>query len=230
MTTENAKKRPVAGRRPPVANRVDDVPATPAATPREPAGSPAAEPVGRRATGIKAVGLITLMAVLGAVLMGAGAFAYNSWTPPTYSAESLVIVLSDPGSGSDVGPITAAWVEIAHAPTVLAAAADSLGVQVGELQQALTVSQPGSTPLVSISMVTTDPKRSAQWANAVAEQLLTQARRRPIAGFDLNQLTRAVPPRQADPDQGSLLLAGAAVAGALLGGVAGQSLARRRRS
>jgi uncharacterized protein involved in exopolysaccharide biosynthesis len=111
---------------------------------------------------------------------------------------------------------------------VLAGAAATLHVDVSELKKALTVSQPGSTPLVSITMVTTDPQRSAAWANAVADQLLDQADRRPITGFQLNQLTRAVPAQAADPDQTSTILIIAAVAGALGGGVLGRAIQRRR--
>jgi capsular polysaccharide biosynthesis protein len=216
-TPPAAKKRTVAGQRSAVAGQGGEDAAG--------AVSVARRPWDRK----RSVVVVTLLVLVGAVLMAAAALAYIKVTPKTYSAESLVIILSQSGSNGDVGSITAAWVEIAHAPTVLAGAADSLGVQVGDLEKALTVSQPQSTPLVSIKMVTTDATRSASWANAVADQLLLQADQRPISGFKLNQLTRAVPARQADPDQSSLLLVGATAVGALLGGVAGTSLVGRRR-
>jgi capsular polysaccharide biosynthesis protein len=171
---------------------------------------------------------VAVLAVLGAVLATVAALVYTATTSKTYTAEALVVVLSDSGSTSDLGPITAAWVEIGGAPTVLTGAAATLHVEVQELKKALTVSQPGSTPLVSIAMVTADPQRSAAWANAVADQLLDQADRRPITGFQLNQLTSAVPAPAADPDQTSTILITAAVAGALGGGVLGRAIQRRR--
>jgi uncharacterized protein involved in exopolysaccharide biosynthesis len=167
-----------------------------------------------------------VLAVLGALTLGAVALGYTATAQASYTSESLVIVLSD--SGGSVGPITAAWVEIGGAPTVLNGAAQSLRVDPDPLRAALSVSQPDSTPLVSIRMTTTDPDRSAAWANAVAGQLLSQAARQPIDGFRLDRLTVAVPATQADPDQSGLLLTAALVAGALGGGVLGRRISRRR--
>jgi uncharacterized protein involved in exopolysaccharide biosynthesis len=171
--------------------------------------------------------LITVLTVLGALVATLAALAYTATALKTYTSEALVIVLSDSGS-SDVGPITGAWVEIADAPTVLSGAADVLEVDAALLEESLTVSQPDSTPLVSIRMSTTDPAASALWANGVANQLLAQAQRRPIDGYRLNQLTTAVPAPEADPDRTALILTAAALGGALAGGVLGRAIARRR--
>jgi uncharacterized protein involved in exopolysaccharide biosynthesis len=172
--------------------------------------------------------VIALLAVLGAALLGGIAAVYIASQDKTYTSESLVIVLSEAGTNGDVGPITAAWVEIATAPTVLDAAAHAAGVPPAELKGALTVSQPSSTPLLAIRMTTTNPERSADWANAVAAKVLEQSRRRPIEGFAMDKLTDAVAAPEPDADRSSLTVMLAAITGALAGGVVGRELVRLR--
>lgn len=174
---------------------------------------------------LRAAVVRVLAALLGALVVGGAAFGYNATKQRTYTSESLVIVLTDGGSG-DVSPITAAWVNIGEAPLVIAGAAREVDVDASRLRAALTVSQPASTPLVSIKMTTTDPRRSAIWANAMADQLLAQGAARPIPGFSLNQLTVAVPAQQADAGMGTALILGVAFVGALVGGVLGRRVLR----
>ena len=194
---------------------------------REPAG-----PVGRRRSARllrHPLAAIAAMTVVGALLLGGAALAYTGTLARTYTSESLVIVLTESAnSGGDVSPITAAWVEIAHAPTVLDQAASALGIAPAQLTGALTVRQPSSTPLISIRMTTTDPNVSATWANAVAQQLLDQAAGQPIAGFRLDQVTRAAPAPDADPSRAPLILTAGALVGALAGGVLGRAILLRR--
>ncbi|MGY2126997.1 hypothetical protein [Blastococcus sp. SYSU DS0617] len=168
-----------------------------------------------------------LLALLGAVLAVAALVAIDRLLPRTWTAEALVAVLPEDPAGDVSVQFTAIWVEIGDSAAIRQQAADALGIDTADLRDALTVSQSAGAPLVSVRVTTQDMQRSAEWANAVAAQLLEEAEDDPVPGYDLGQVTEALPPATADVRAGLALIGVVALGGALLGAGAGVLLDRR---
>lgn len=167
-----------------------------------------------------------VLPLLGALLCAGGLLAYDRYSSPTYTAEALIAVLPDDPAADVSLQITAIWVEIGNSDGVLLETADGLGVQARTLEDSLTLIQTGNAPLLSVQVTTGDAERAADWANALSEQLLTESSDNPVPGYDLQQVTEALPPERRDVAAGTLLLGAAVVAGLLLGAGIAELLSR----
>lgn len=194
--------------------------------------APDGRPVGRRRRSRGWV-LLVLLPILGAVLLGGAALAYNRVTPPSYTADALIAVLPTvPATGVSL-PITGVWVEVGSSEALLRQSADDLGVRESQLASAVTVTQPSSNaPVVQVSATTGNPQLSAAWANSVASRLVSQARDNPVPGYGLQTVASAIPPLSATQPVTPLIIGVATALGALIGLVLAQTivgLVRRRR-
>ncbi|TKJ28106.1 hypothetical protein [Blastococcus sp. CCUG 61487] len=195
----------------------------------EPPAAPSAAapdpPPGRR-PGLRPIWWVVLP-FLGALLCVAGLVAYDRYSTPTYTAETLVAVLPD-DPGTDVSlQVTAIWVEIGNSDAILLATAEALGVPARTVEDRLTLVQTGDAPLLSVKVTTTDAERSAEWSNQLAEQLLAESSENPVPGYDLQQVAEALPPDRRDVTAGALYFATAVVIGLLLGAGVAELLSRR---
>jgi capsular polysaccharide biosynthesis protein len=173
--------------------------------------------------------LYTLLPLLLAAVLGAGAGMWNATRAPSYTAEALVSVLPTDPAVTVSTSFTSAWVQIAGSGTVLDAAARRVGTDPATLAGALDIAQAGDSPLVSIKVTTDDPIRSANWANGVATQVLAQGRLSPVPGYGLAQVTTAAPPPREAGLSTPLLVTAGALVGLLLGLAADRALIGRRR-
>jgi len=89
------------------------------------------------------------------------------------------------------------------------------------------ITQPSGVPLLSITATTADADTSAAMANAVAAQLVLEDQQGQVGHYHLQQVSEARPPAQRDSAVGSAGLFGAALLGAVAGGLLGRSIARR---
>lgn len=174
-----------------------------------------------------------LLPLLGALLLTAVVVVYDGLRPPQYTSEALVAVLPDDPAVNVSSPLTAIWVQIGNSDVVLNGVAEDLRVSRSSLSGGLTVAESADAPLISIQASTGDAEVSAEWANSAAGELLSQAQISRVPGYFLQQVAEAQPAQSADRSTTVLLIAGAAVLGALIGASAAQLLAardRRRRS
>ena len=170
-----------------------------------------------------------LCLLLGVALLVGIALAYVSTRPVRYTSEALVAVLGDDAAGEVSEPLTSIWVEIGNSDVVLDRVAEELGTSRSALGDALTVTVSPDAPLVSIRARTGDAERSAEWANAAAEGLLVEDEVDRVPGWSLEQVTTARPAETADPSSTPLLVASAALLGALAGAAVAQLLSARDR-
>lgn len=172
---------------------------------------------------------LVALPVVGALLFGGAAFSVNRLTAPSYAADALVAVLpTDPAAPVSL-PIAGIWAEVGNSDGLLRQVARRLDVDAPELAAALSLTVADNAPVVSVEVTTTDPRRSARWANAVADELLAEAARRPIAGYALRPAATAVPPSISEPLVSPLLIGVAVAFGFLLGVALAQRIARGRR-
>lgn len=164
------------------------------------------------------------------VVAGALAFGLLGWLVsavqgPSYSSETLVVVVPPAQEATtNAIPIAAVWSEAAGTDALLGPVADDLGTTLRELSGATTVGTVGDAPLISIAVRTDDAETSATWANTVADALVEQAGATPVSGFTLRALTDAVAPADPEPTWAVPLTA----LGVVLGALAGAWWARRR--
>jgi capsular polysaccharide biosynthesis protein len=168
--------------------------------------------------------------LLGAALFGGGALAVGATSSPTYTADALVAVLPDDPADEVSIPVAGIWTEVGSSDAVLLQAAGSLDVSGETLASAVTLTQAPNAPVITVSATTDDADRSADWANAVAAQLLAEDQRSPVPGYGLRQVADAVAPAEGVALVTPLIVAAAAVVGAVVGLVVAQGLVRRRRS
>jgi len=107
-------------------------------------------------------------------------------------------------------------------------AATRLGVTEGQLAGVLSITQAGDAALVSVEVTTGSSAQSAAWANGVAEALVERSDSGFVAGYELTQVTSALPAR-ATAGFSPLLVAAAAVVGFLIGLAMVQAWTRHRR-
>jgi len=178
--------------------------------------------------------LLLVLPGLGALLLGGAAITVNQVSPPNYTAEALLAVLpADPANGVSL-PITGIWVQLGNTPTLVDNSAAALGIKREDLAAGLAVSQPSpDAPVIAVSVTTTDPRRAATWANAVAARLVLDSQSSPVPGYALRSMAAASPPAEGSPRLTSTIIAAATVLGALVGLVMAQStlrfIDRRRR-
>jgi capsular polysaccharide biosynthesis protein len=184
--------------------------------------SPSRRPSGRRRPG--------LLAIVTFVLAGALAFGLLGWLVsvvrgPTYSSETLVVVVPPAQEATtNAIPIAAVWSQAAGTDALLGPVAADLGTTLRELSGATTVGTVGDAPLISIAVRTDDAETAATWANTVADALVERAGATPVSGFTLRALTDAVAP--ADPE--ATWAVPLTALGIVLGALAGAWWARRR--
>ncbi|MGY1615374.1 hypothetical protein ACI797_01390 [Geodermatophilus sp. SYSU D00691] len=172
---------------------------------------------------------LVVLPLLGALLLGGGAFAANRLAPSSYTATALVAVLpSDPAAEVSI-PVAGIWAEVGGSEQLRAGVAGALDVSPAELASSVSVTQAPNAPIVTIAVTTPDADRSATWANAYADQLLAQNTAAPVPQYTLRQVAEAVaPPTGAALVSLPLMIAAAAI-GLLLGLVLAQRIVRRRR-
>ncbi|WP_448625838.1 hypothetical protein [Geodermatophilus sp. URMC 64] len=198
----------------------------PAPDAEPPARSPAVVPRRRSRAWV----WLIVLPLLGAALFGGAAFAVGATTPPTYTADALVAVLPDDPADEVSIPVAGIWTEVGSSDAVLLQAAGDLGVSGETLASAVTLTQAPNAPVITVTAVTEDPDRSADWANAVAAQLLAEDDRSPVPGYGLRQVADAVAPAEGAALVTPLIVAAAAAVGAVVGLVVAQGIVRRRRS
>ena len=157
-----------------------------------------------------------LVPILCAALLGGAAWAYGNSQPPSFTSEALVSVLpTDPTNPISTGA-TALWVQIGNSDQMQREAATRLGVAPAELDGAVEVTQAGDAALVSVAVTTDSGALSADWANGFAEALQARGDQNFVAGYDLQQVTSALP---GQPVAGltTLLVLAATVLGFLIG-------------
>ena len=187
-------------------------------------GPPPAPPVGKRRAPVWLVAL----PLLGALLFAGAGVLVNAGTDARYAAEALVTVLPTDPAAPVSQPVADIWVQIGTSDAVLSQAAAELDVPRDELASRLELVPSPESPVIAVRVTTTDAERSAVWADVVAELLLRQDADERVPGYDLQQVTDAVIPTRGTDVVSPLLLAGAALLGALAGLVAAQWLRRRR--
>ena len=171
---------------------------------------------------------LVVLPLLSALLFAGAGIGVNARTDPTYVAEALVTVLpTDPGVPVSQ-PVADIWVQIGTSDAVLSQAAAELDVDREELAGQLELVPSPDSPVIAVRVSTTDPRRSAVWADVVAEVLLGQDADERVPGYELEQVTEAVFPLSGSDKVSPLLLTGLALLGALTGLVAAQWLRRRR--
>lgn len=172
--------------------------------------------------------VLLLVPVLCAVLLGGAAWAYGNSQPPSFTSEALVSVLpTDPTNPISTGA-TALWVQIGDSDQMRREAATRIGVTPEELDGAVEISQAGDAALISVAVTTDSGARSADWANGFAEALEARGNTNFVAGYDLQQVTSALP-AQAAAGLTPLLVVAAPVLGFLIGLAIVQVWARRGR-
>ncbi|WP_448611148.1 hypothetical protein [Geodermatophilus sp. URMC 60] len=167
------------------------------------------------------------LATLGAVVAGVACW-YAFLRPTDFTAEALVAVLPDDPAAPDASvDIAAVWVEVGNAPALVHSVATGMGESDSGLADAVVITQPSGVPLLSITATTADADTSAAMANAVAAQLVLQDQQGQVGHYHLQQVSEARPPAQRDSAVGSAGLLGAALLGAVAGGLLGRSVTRR---
>jgi hypothetical protein len=226
------RKRGAAGRVSPAssvggaarAKRDGNIPAPPPAAPDTAPGT-APSATGRRRTSAWLVAL----PLLGALSLGGTAYGANELTGPRYAAEALLTVLPTAPSAPVSQPIAGIWVQVGRSDAVLADAAAALDVDDEELASRLTLVPASDSPVIAVRVSTSDAQRSAEWANTVAGVLLDQDRTAPVPGYELEQVTEAVPPGTGAGPVSPPAMVAAALFGALAGFVLAQWFRRIRR-
>jgi hypothetical protein len=168
------------------------------------------------------------LAALGALVAGVACW-YAFLRPTDFTADALVAVLpDDPAAPDSSVDIAAVWVEVGNAPALVHTVATGLGESDSAVADAVVITQPTGVPLLSITATTADAATSAAMANAFASQLVQQDQQGQVGHYHLQQVSEARPPAEHDSSVGTAGLAGAALLGGAVGGLAGRSIARRR--
>ncbi|MGY1805915.1 hypothetical protein ACI8AF_00930 [Blastococcus sp. SYSU D00669] len=221
-----ADDAPTAHDRPPADDRPPAEEEPLAATP---APEPPAAPVVTARRRRRAWPWLVALPLIGALLFGGAAFAANQLTDPTYTATALIAVLPDDDTTDVSIPVAGIWAEIGNSEALLARAAEELDVDEATLARSVTVTTAANAPVLSVTATTTDPERSADWANAVGGELVAEEAANPVPRYGLQSAAIAVPPATGTELVSPLLMVAAAVLGALVGLVLAQAVVRRRR-
>lgn len=178
------------------------------------------------------------VAVVGVIVGGAGAFAYANAQIPLYrGTTSLIFALSSGSSATDLNQGSAftqsqmlSFAQLVPSSSVLEPVIKELGLDTTPhaLARSIEVSIPQGTVILRITAITSEPKRAAALANAIAEQLMVVVqdiapKRSEEAGSTISAkvFDVAVPPAsQFTPDKTRDALLGAA-----MGGMAGLAAA-----
>jgi capsular polysaccharide biosynthesis protein len=172
---------------------------------------------------------LVVLPLVGLLLLGGTAFAVNRVAAPSYTAQALLAVLpNDPATTVSV-PVSGIWAQVGQSDVLLSQAAQTLDVDQQTLASSVSLAQGTDSPVITVSVTTNDPRRSARWANAVAKQIITQSTQSPVPGYGVRQVAQAIPPVTRTTPVSPTLVLTAAVLGALAGLVLAQRLARRRR-
>lgn len=138
---------------------------------------------------------LAVFGVLVAAGTAAGAFA-GTVEAPSYSATASVLVtptgVTDPNPGRNRAPAAVdldTEIQLALSRSVLAEAADAIGVPEPQLERNLTISVPPNSRVLDFAYVASEPRESARGANAAADAYLEQ-RREYAEGILAGQLKR----------------------------------------
>jgi capsular polysaccharide biosynthesis protein len=168
-------------------------------------------------------------ALTGAVVVTVAVSAVGALRGDEYSSESLVLVNAEEQSLESGLPVAAVWTQVATSDTVVVPVAAEVGADVEDLRRGLTVTQSQSAPLIAVRVTAPTAAQAAEWANALADELIARSASDPVDAFELQQVTAAQEPVAADATLERTALTAAPFVGGLVGLVVGQQLVRRRR-
>jgi uncharacterized protein involved in exopolysaccharide biosynthesis len=170
-----------------------------------------------------------VFAVTAAVVL-AGAVWWVAGRPAEYTSSAVVALTPKATKPVSAGVVTLAaprYVAYSTSPYVLRIVAAPLGLDSVQLQNGIIVTMAAATANISVAVTLDDPELAAKAANAVAAEVIKRTETDPI--LDAQMLSGAVPATAESGPDPTLVLAVAAGAALLLGGLAWVGVERYRR-